>query len=65
MRSSDVHKVSPLYLCFLFWMTSIAQGPKKFIYVMASLSLLAPERLGWDNHGAESPIAQRTFHPFI
>ena len=65
MRSIGVHKVSPLYLCLLFWMTNIAQGPKKFIYVIASLSLLAPERLGWDNHGTESPTAQRTFHPFV
>jgi hypothetical protein len=57
MRSIDVHKVSPLYLCLLFWMTSIAHGPKKFILChIASLSLLAPERLGWDNHGTESPM---------
>jgi hypothetical protein len=65
MRSIDVHKVSPLYLCLLFWMTSIAHGPKKFIYVIASLSLLVLKWLKWDNYEIESPIEQPTFHPFI
>jgi hypothetical protein len=48
VRSIDVHKVSPLYLCLLCQMTNVAQEPKKFIHVIASLSLLEPERLGWD-----------------
>jgi len=29
-------------------MTNVAQEPKKFIQVIASLSLLRPEQLGWD-----------------
>lgn len=46
-------------------MMNVAQEPRKFIQVIASLSVLKPEQLGWDPTMRPYLIAYYKIYPFV